>query len=172
MTRSLAGWSTASVTRSTARAKSRLPSAASRTSRRRGSSPPSPTPPSPRRPRPRGRGGPVRPAAPSLASNPHRPPRRGAVRPALPNNNQQQCEGAGDHRQPKTNYASPPIGQKRSTVAQLVKKLEETGAIEYTIVVAATASGPGSDAVSGTLRCDRDGRVFPRQWSPRAHHLR
>ena len=34
------------------------------------------------------------------------------------------------------------IGQKRSTVAQLVKKLEETGALEYTIVVAATASDP------------------------------
>ena len=34
------------------------------------------------------------------------------------------------------------VGQKRSTVAQLVKKLEETGAIEYTIVVAATASEP------------------------------
>lgn len=34
------------------------------------------------------------------------------------------------------------IGQKRSTVAQLVKKLEESGAIEYTIIVAATASDP------------------------------
>ncbi len=34
------------------------------------------------------------------------------------------------------------VGQKRSTVAQLVKKLEETGAIEYTTVVAATASDP------------------------------
>ena len=34
------------------------------------------------------------------------------------------------------------IGQKRSTVAQLVKKLEESGAIDYTIVVAATASDP------------------------------
>ncbi len=32
------------------------------------------------------------------------------------------------------------IGQKRSTVAQLVKKLEETGAMAYTTVVAATAS--------------------------------
>ncbi len=32
------------------------------------------------------------------------------------------------------------IGQKRSTVAQVVKKLEEAGAMEYTIVVAATAS--------------------------------
>ena len=34
------------------------------------------------------------------------------------------------------------IGQKRSTVAQLVKKLEEEGAMEYSIVVAATASDP------------------------------
>jgi F-type H+-transporting ATPase subunit alpha len=34
------------------------------------------------------------------------------------------------------------IGQKRSTVAQLVKKLEETGAIDYSIIVAATASEP------------------------------
>ena len=34
------------------------------------------------------------------------------------------------------------IGQKRSTVAQVVKKLEETGALKYTIVVAATASEP------------------------------
>ena len=34
------------------------------------------------------------------------------------------------------------IGQKRSTVAQLVKQLEESGAMEYTIVVAATASDP------------------------------
>ncbi len=32
------------------------------------------------------------------------------------------------------------IGQKRSTVAQLVKELEEQGAMEYSIVVAATAS--------------------------------
>ena len=32
------------------------------------------------------------------------------------------------------------IGQKRSTVAQVVKKLEEAGAMEYSIVVAATAS--------------------------------
>ena len=34
------------------------------------------------------------------------------------------------------------IGQKRSTVAQVVKKLEETGALQYSIVVAATASEP------------------------------
>ncbi|MCH2548111.1 MAG: F0F1 ATP synthase subunit alpha [Alphaproteobacteria bacterium] len=34
------------------------------------------------------------------------------------------------------------IGQKRSTVAQVVKRLEESGALEYSIVVAATASEP------------------------------
>ncbi|MGN6497556.1 MAG: F0F1 ATP synthase subunit alpha, partial [Tsuneonella sp.] len=34
------------------------------------------------------------------------------------------------------------VGQKRSTVAQLVKTLEENGAMEYSIVVAATASEP------------------------------
>jgi len=34
------------------------------------------------------------------------------------------------------------IGQKRSTVAQLVKKLEEAGALEYTTIIAATASDP------------------------------
>jgi F-type H+-transporting ATPase subunit alpha len=34
------------------------------------------------------------------------------------------------------------IGQKRSTVAQIVKQLEEVGAMEYTIVVASTASEP------------------------------
>ena len=34
------------------------------------------------------------------------------------------------------------VGQKRSTVAQIVKTLEERGALEYSIVVAATASDP------------------------------
>ncbi len=34
------------------------------------------------------------------------------------------------------------IGQKRSTVAQVVKRLEESGAMAYTIVVSATASDP------------------------------
>ena len=34
------------------------------------------------------------------------------------------------------------IGQKRSTVAQFVRALEENGALEYSIVVAATASEP------------------------------
>ncbi len=34
------------------------------------------------------------------------------------------------------------VGQKRSTVAQLVKQLQDKGALEYSIVVAATASDP------------------------------
>jgi len=34
------------------------------------------------------------------------------------------------------------IGQKRSTVAQIVKELDERGALDYTVVVAATASEP------------------------------
>src|SRR5271169_5170332 len=34
------------------------------------------------------------------------------------------------------------IGQKRSTVAQIVKTLEDNGALEYSIIVAATASDP------------------------------
>ena len=49
---------------------------------------------------------------------------------------------AGDDESKKLYCIYVAIGQKRSTVAQLVKKLEESGAIDYTIVVAATASDP------------------------------
>ncbi|WP_299402769.1 F0F1 ATP synthase subunit alpha [uncultured Roseobacter sp.] len=51
-------------------------------------------------------------------------------------------DGAGDDESKKLYCVYVAVGQKRSTVAQLVKKLEETGAIEYSIVVAATASEP------------------------------
>ncbi|WP_039017215.1 F0F1 ATP synthase subunit alpha [Halocynthiibacter namhaensis] len=51
-------------------------------------------------------------------------------------------EAAGDDESKKLYCIYVAIGQKRSTVAQLVKKLEESGAIEYTTVVAATASDP------------------------------
>ncbi|WP_187428285.1 ATP synthase subunit alpha [Roseobacter fucihabitans] len=51
-------------------------------------------------------------------------------------------DAAGDDEGKKLYCVYVAIGQKRSTVAQLVKKLEETGAIEYSIVVAATASEP------------------------------
>ncbi|MEK7160188.1 MAG: F0F1 ATP synthase subunit alpha [Patescibacteria group bacterium] len=36
------------------------------------------------------------------------------------------------------------IGQKQSTIAQVIEKLKETGALEYTIVVVASASHPAS----------------------------
>ncbi|MGB0352842.1 MAG: F0F1 ATP synthase subunit alpha [Paracoccaceae bacterium] len=51
-------------------------------------------------------------------------------------------EAAGKDESRKLYCIYVAVGQKRSTVAQLVKKLEETGAIEYSIVVAATASDP------------------------------
>ena len=51
-------------------------------------------------------------------------------------------EAAGDDESKKLYCVYVAVGQKRSTVAQLVKKLEENGALEYTIVVAATASDP------------------------------
>jgi len=51
-------------------------------------------------------------------------------------------DAAGDDESKKLYCVYVAIGQKRSTVAQLVKKLEETGAIDYSIVVAATASEP------------------------------
>ncbi|QPH55810.1 F0F1 ATP synthase subunit alpha [Pontivivens ytuae] len=51
-------------------------------------------------------------------------------------------DAAGDDESKKLYCIYNAVGQKRSTVAQLVKKLEETGAMEYSIVVAATASEP------------------------------
>jgi F-type H+-transporting ATPase subunit alpha len=55
--------------------------------------------------------------------------------------NQKQINAGGDEKK-KLYCIYVCIGQKRSTVAQVVKKLEESGALEYTIVVAATASEP------------------------------
>ena len=51
-------------------------------------------------------------------------------------------EEAGSDESKKLYCVYVAVGQKRSTVAQLVKKLEENGALEYSIVVAATASDP------------------------------
>ncbi|MCX8475074.1 MAG: F0F1 ATP synthase subunit alpha [Sphingomonas sp.] len=49
---------------------------------------------------------------------------------------------AGDDEKKKLYCVYVAVGQKRSTVAQLVRTLEENGAMEYSIVVAATASEP------------------------------
>ncbi|MBW3616728.1 MAG: F0F1 ATP synthase subunit alpha [Proteobacteria bacterium] len=55
--------------------------------------------------------------------------------------NQKQIN-AGSDESAKLYCVYVAIGQKRSTVAQIVRTLEENGALEYTIVVAATASEP------------------------------
>ena len=48
----------------------------------------------------------------------------------------------GDDESKKLYCVYVAIGQKRSTVAKIVKELDERGALEYTVVVAATASEP------------------------------
>ncbi len=54
----------------------------------------------------------------------------------------QKGPNAGDDEKKKLYCIYVAIGQKRSTVAQLVRTLEEQGAMQYSIVVAATASDP------------------------------
>ncbi|MEN8723349.1 MAG: F0F1 ATP synthase subunit alpha [Alphaproteobacteria bacterium] len=49
---------------------------------------------------------------------------------------------AGDDESKKLYCVYVAVGQKRSTVAQIVKTLEDMGAMEYSIVVASTASEP------------------------------
>ena len=56
--------------------------------------------------------------------------------------NQKPLNAAGAPEGQKLYCVYVAIGQKRSTVAQFVKVLEEQGALEYSIVVAATASDP------------------------------
>jgi F-type H+-transporting ATPase subunit alpha len=55
--------------------------------------------------------------------------------------NQKSINAGGDEKK-KLYCIYVAIGQKRSTVAQIVKQLEDSGALDYTIVVAATASEP------------------------------
>jgi len=54
----------------------------------------------------------------------------------------QKAANKGDDESKKLYCIYVAIGQKRSTVAQIVRQLEENGAMEYSIVVAATASEP------------------------------
>ena len=54
----------------------------------------------------------------------------------------QKAVNAGSDESKKLYCVYVAIGQKRSTVAQIVKTLEDNGALEYSIVVAATASEP------------------------------
>ncbi|HUO11421.1 MAG TPA: F0F1 ATP synthase subunit alpha [Caulobacteraceae bacterium] len=55
--------------------------------------------------------------------------------------NQRQVN-AGDDEKAKLYCIYVAVGQKRSTVARVVKTLEERGALDYTIIVSATASDP------------------------------
>ncbi|MBV8538234.1 MAG: F0F1 ATP synthase subunit alpha, partial [Alphaproteobacteria bacterium] len=55
--------------------------------------------------------------------------------------NQKRINAGGDESQ-KLYCVYVCVGQKRSTVARIVKTLEDQGALEYSIVVAATASEP------------------------------
>ncbi len=54
----------------------------------------------------------------------------------------QKAANAGTDESKKLYCIYVAVGQKRSTVAQIVRALEENGAMEYSIVVAATASEP------------------------------
>ena len=54
----------------------------------------------------------------------------------------QKAVNAGKDESAKLYCVYVAIGQKRSTVAQIVKTLEENGALDYTIIVSATASEP------------------------------
>jgi F0F1-type ATP synthase alpha subunit len=56
--------------------------------------------------------------------------------------NQKQINTQGTADSEKLYCVYVAIGQKRSTVAQLVKILSEAGALEYCIIVVATASDP------------------------------
>src|SRR5712671_3896101 len=55
--------------------------------------------------------------------------------------NQKQVNASGDEKS-KLYCVYVAVGQKRSTVAQFAKTLEERGALDYSIIVAATASEP------------------------------
>src|SRR5690606_25055520 len=70
----------------------------------------------------------------------------------------QKTVNAGTDESKKLYCVYVAVGQKRSTVAQLVRTLEEKGAMEYSIVAAATASDPATLQVlapySGTSLVD------------------
>jgi F-type H+/Na+-transporting ATPase subunit alpha len=54
------------------------------------------------------------------------------------------------------------IGQKQSTIANVVRKLEENGALANTIIVAASASESAALQFIGTVRRLHHGRILPR----------
>ncbi|MFN9542254.1 MAG: F0F1 ATP synthase subunit alpha, partial [Alphaproteobacteria bacterium] len=73
--------------------------------------------------------------------------------------NQKSVNASGDEKQ-KLYCIYVAIGQKRSTVAQIVKTLEQFGAMEYTTVVAATASDPAPHQFHAPFSCCTIGEYF------------
>lgn len=63
------------------------------------------------------------------------------------------------------------IGQKRSTVAQLVKTLEENDAMKYSVIVAATASEAAPLQYIAPFAGCAYGGVVPRQWQTCHYNL-
>ena len=69
-----------------------------------------------------------------------------------------QRENWGTDRAVKCIYVA--IGQKASTVAEVVETLRENGALEYTVVVNASAVGPGAVPVHRAVRGRRARRAL------------
>jgi F-type H+-transporting ATPase subunit alpha len=76
--------------------------------------------------------------------------------------NQKQINTRGTSDSEKLYCVYVAIGQKRLTVAQLVKILSEAGALEYCIIIAATALDPAPLQILGTIFRLRYGRIFSR----------
>jgi len=64
------------------------------------------------------------------------------------------------------------IGQKRSTIAQVVKVLTDAGAMDYTIIVASSASEPASVQYIAPYAACAMGEYFRRQQAARSYVLR
>jgi len=63
------------------------------------------------------------------------------------------------------------IGQKRSTIAQIIKVLTDAGAMEYTIIVAASATEPATiQYIAPYAACSM--AIFPRHEAARSLLLR
>ncbi|MEJ0022435.1 MAG: F0F1 ATP synthase subunit alpha [Alphaproteobacteria bacterium] len=82
------------------------------------------------------------PGRPRPAGTDHRRPSNGKSAVAIDTIINQKTVNAGTDEKAKLYCIYVAIGQKRSTVAQIVKTLADNGALDYTIVVAATASEP------------------------------
>jgi F-type H+-transporting ATPase subunit alpha len=99
-----------------------------------------------------------------VTARPARPPSR-----STPSSTRRASTGGDESKKLYCIYVA--VGQKRSTVAQIVRQLEENGAMEYSIVVAATASEPAPLQYLAPYTGVRDGRIFPRQRHARRDRL-